>query len=491
MFPRHTYILKVCTLFLFIYLIFFLTFLVYSPVIHAARNPIQVDSNSNTLRFPKAIDFKITLHDNEGSLTQATIYLMYKDSHYQTSHQVNSTSVASTYTFQWHEDLTVSNDYFPAVGTQMSYYWAFIDTIGNSYTTPWQTINIVDNRFNWQHTSKGLYQVNWYDRGTDFGQMILGKVDTDLQSISHNLDGNLHHQITLWIYKNPDDFQGSLPSNVHEWVGGIAFPAIFEASIVAQSSDDVTLQRDMPHELTHLVFHQLVAPTIAPTWFDEGLAVANQNFHESEMLVRFKTALNNHNLLPLSTLTQQFPADSDKAYLAYAQSWQLIDYLYQTFGSQKMSMLIKNMHNPNQGFDTDMRQALGLDVAHLENQWHISLNQSPTLSKDQLTEPLPVPTQPFNPYDRTTITLLFVGVTLIIVALFGLGCILTYQRRAKQKVLLAQQQARYSVSGQSISPHWSPQTLYTQPSNATPPSLYTPPKQQPYYPPKQAGPGGI
>jgi hypothetical protein len=173
-------------------------------------------------------------------------------------------------------------------------------------------------------------------------------------------------------------------------------------------------------------------------------------------------------LLRLNTIAQNFPADGDKAYLAYAQSWQLVNYMYQTFGLQKMSALIHNMGNPNQSFDADMRQALGLDVAHLENQWHLSLNQPLTLSKDQLGEPLSVPVVPPNPYNSTTIALLLLGIVLILVSLLGLGGIVAYKRRVRQMVLLAQKLQyipQSIVPSQKGPPNWSQRTVYTSPSN--------------------------
>jgi hypothetical protein len=473
---RQAHVLKVFVLFFVICIILGLSLLFSSSVTRAVSNPIQVNSQSSILTFPKAIDFKISVHDSGGSLARATVYLTYENSGYQPSHQVIATGSASAYTFQWHDNLLANIYEFPLVGTQISYYWTITDTTGNSYTSPSQTIEIVDNRFNWQHLSKGLYRVNWYGRGTDFGQMVLGKVGTDIQRISHNLGGGLNHLINLWVYQNTNDFQGSLPPNVHEWVGGIAFPSVFQGSIVAQSAGDDTLQRDMPHELTHLVFHQIVAPSVAPTWFDEGLAVDNQSYHESEMLVRFKTALNDHDLLPLKRISQDFPANADTAYLAYAQSWQLVAYMYQTFGLQKMIALIHDMGNPNQSFDADMRQALGLDVAHLENQWHLSLNQPPTLSKSELVEPLPAPQPPLNPYNSTTIFLLLLGIVLVAVSLLGLGAIFSYQRRAKQMVVLARQRQytpQHTVSSQQGSPNW----LSQQVNNYTSPSAYALPEQ--------------
>ena len=94
----------------------------------------------------------------------------------------------------------------------------------------------------------------------------------------------------------------------------------------------------MPHELTHLVFHELIAQGItAPTWFDEGLAVYNQIFREGQLKARFEKALASHSLLRLSDISTSFPANADQAYLAYAQSYNLLDYMYNTFGISKMT----------------------------------------------------------------------------------------------------------------------------------------------------------
>ena len=80
------------------------------------------------------------------------------------------------------------------------------------------------------------------------------------------------------------DFHGSLAPGSYEWVGGEALPLLHEASIVVIDYSDHTLRRDMPHELTHLVFHELIAQGITPpTWFDEGLAVYNQDYREARV----------------------------------------------------------------------------------------------------------------------------------------------------------------------------------------------------------------
>ena len=85
-----------------------------------------------------------------------------------------------------------------------------------------------------------------------------------------------------------------------------------------------------------------------------------------------------------------FPANADQAYLAYAQSYNLLNYMYKTFGQSKMAQLIKFMNNPQQTFDQDLTQALGEDEIHLENQWRLSNGQSAVLTTSDIT-PTPTP----------------------------------------------------------------------------------------------------
>ncbi len=137
---RQAHVLKVFVLFFVICIVLGLSILFSSSVTQASSNPIQVNSQSSTLAFPKSIDFKISVHDSRGSLAQATIYLTYQNLGYRPSHQVAATGGTSTYTFQWHDNLLANIYEFPTVGTQISYYWTITDTAGNSYTSPSQTI---------------------------------------------------------------------------------------------------------------------------------------------------------------------------------------------------------------------------------------------------------------------------------------------------------------------------------------------------------------
>lgn len=358
----------------------------YGPVAHAQERSqaITVRERSYTVHFPNSIDFYETVSDATSPLQQASLVLNIGPQGDQELQTVEVPQGQKTATLHWHED--TSGSHFLPAGTPITYYWHIWDVAGNTLIDTTQSLTTLDTRFQWQHLSQGLLQVNWYDRGQSFGQTLLKQAATSIQHITSVLGSGLKHPINLWVYSNDTDFHGSLEPGAYEWVGGEAFPDLHEASIVVTDASDFTLVRDMPHELTHLVFHQLIEQGIfPPTWFDEGLAVYNQLYHEPDMLIRFNQALSTNTLLRLDDISMDFPADADQAYLAYAQSWQLVTYMYDTFGQAKMTKLIHNLGDASNDFDSALEKSIGEDHLHLENQWRLALHQPGVLAPDQLT----------------------------------------------------------------------------------------------------------
>jgi len=447
-----------------------------ASAVNMTGSAITVTQESSALHYPGSIDFQLDAHDTASTITQAIVYLKYnQDMSFSEQHTVQPTTAAATIALSWHEN-TYSNQFNP-VGTQISYYWMILDSTGNSYTSAIQTFKVVDTRFQWQQLAQGMFRVHWYGQDTTFGQMLLTQVAGHIQRISQTLGVGLQQPIDIWVYSSANDFHGSLSPLVHEWVGGIAFPTLKQAEIVVNGPYDDTLRRDMPHELTHLIFHQQ-AHTPIPLWFDEGLAVYNQLYHEPDMLNAYKRALNNHSLLALQDITSSFPTNSNAAYIAYAQSWQLLDYMYRAFGQQKMAALIKSTGQPGKIFNQDLQQTLGLNSNQLENQWRRSIDQ-PQLANSgtQVQGPtLPVPVitlnDPLQPYLFTA------GGLLIAIALFGcVSFLLTNAQRRKN--MLAYQQAVKTAQRSMTGPH-SLTSSYPGPGKAYTEYKYQYPYQYPY-----------
>ncbi len=239
----------------------------------------------------------------------------------------------------------------------------------------------------------------------------------------------------------------------------------------------------MPHELTHLVFHQLIAQGItAPTWFDEGLAGYNQIFREVELRARWQKALASQSLLRLSQISDNFPANADQAYLAYAQSYYLLDYMYRTLGKPRMIQLIKLMNNSQTTFDQDLQQALGVDQLHLENQWRLSLGQPAVLTINEV-KPTPQPviqvkqTQNVSTNYTTFWLLIGLGIFLVLVSLISLIVLIIYSVR-HNKALKVQANVPVPANWQQGNQAYT----YPDPSTYMQTSMYTQPSSQPVSP---------
>jgi Peptidase MA superfamily len=392
-----------------------------------ASDAITITSQSYTVHFPNSIIFTVSASDANSTFVDASLTVTMNTGVGMVTHPLSISGSPRTLRLTWTQD-TSGNNFMPA-GSIIYYSWRFRDKAGVIFSEPVQQFTTIDTRFNWQHLKRGLLQVNWYNRTADFGQLILDKASGDIQHTGNLIGGGLVDPVNLWVYQTDADFHGSLPPGTYEWVGGIAFPSLDEASIVVAGLSDLTLIRDMPHELTHLLFHQLIkdgenSGVYAPTWFDEGLAVYNQGYHESDMQNRLNQALATHSLLRLLDITDSFPSDADQAYLAYAQSWNLVGYMFKTFGQARMDRLIKDMDNPQNDFGQDLTLALGLDELHLENQWRLSLNQPGILPPDQLTptpQATPRPSAQLNvSSDDRSWALIALGSVLVVVSLGGL-----------------------------------------------------------------------
>lgn len=472
---------------------FFLFPLAFSTKAFAAADPISVTSESDVIHFPDAIDFTMTAKDTASSIVQATIHITYKEPPYSfvKEHSITLIRPSQSVTVHWHEN--TSGDNFHTPGTPIEYNWVLQDSANNYHTELPQNFKTFDTRYSWQYLSRGLLQVNWYNRPAAFGQLLLNRANDSINHISQVLGGGPLHPINLWVYASNEDFHGALAPGSYEWVGGEAHPALNEAFISVIDENDDTLVRDMPHELTHLVFHQLIAQgQQAPTWFDEGIAVYNQLFHEPEMKARFEQALFQKSLLRLNTISVSFPSDSDQAYLAYAQSWNLISYMYTTFGQSKMSLLIKEMNNPEADFNKDLVQVIGQDQDHLENQWRLHLGQPGILLPDQVT---PTPraliqtsqTQA-STTDSTAPLFITAGSLLILLPMIGIVALLVYQRRKRQQVLAEETMQHYQPLAQ-LSLQSNNNSGYARPLQyrpATPAIEYPTSSQQMYYPAYQA-----
>jgi hypothetical protein len=142
------------------------------------------------------------------------------------------------------------------------------------------------------------------------------------------------------------------------------------ALITPREIDDAWVATVLPHELTHLVFNTAVKNPyhFPPRWLNEGLAVYLSEGYGADDRALVRGAARDGALMPLESLTGQFPTTRDRFFLAYSESVSAIDYLIRTYGR---SALVKLVRSYADGVTDDeaFNAALGVDAAAFGAAW--------------------------------------------------------------------------------------------------------------------------
>lgn len=401
----------------------------------AARlaSSIAIVSQTQTFTYPSQIIFQLQATDSVSAITSARLEISVPqegiDRQITVPVSQPGAQVSLTYTYN------ATHDYLPPF-TPITYHWTLGDSAHNSLTGSDQRFDFVDTRFHWQHVTQHGISVYWYNQSASFGQNILNTAVSEATTIEHDLNGTLTAPLRVLVYASNQDLHGGLPPGAPDWAGGVAFVELQEALIVVGNPATHPLDRDLPHELTHLIFHEIAGLDCGgcPLWFDEGLAVYHQRYHEAAMQARFKQAVQTNTLLALNTLTSRFPQSSDQAELAYAESWNFVTYLYTQYGQPKVARLVDRLDNT--AFDTAFPQIFGADISQVESQWHVSLGLPPTVNATPSAPAASTPASsqtptagPSSGNSNQTIIAIAAGVFLLVLLGLTAGTILQWRRR--------------------------------------------------------------
>src|SRR4029078_11022218 len=150
--------------------------------------------------------------------------------------------------------------------------------------------------------------------------------------------------IDFYIYGDQDSFRSALGPGTRENVGGQAHADIrtLFALITPEEIDQPWVGVVIPHELVHLVFDTAVHNPyrFPPRWLNEGLAVYLSEGYGSQDRGQVESGVSANELIPLVALGGQFPTDSDRTFLAYAESVSAIDYLVRQKGQDTLVALV-------------------------------------------------------------------------------------------------------------------------------------------------------
>ena len=230
-----------------------------------------------------------------------------------------------------------------------SYWFLAVTASGDKFESPKNSFTYQDNREPWQTLNDGPIEVNWLQGDLFFGQNALNVARTGLRTTLNLLPGNNLSTIKIFIYESAAKLQATLNLSSTPWVVGNANPdlGVILVSIVPGTDQQLEMERQIPHEIMHLILYQSVKDSYnqVPTWLNEGLASLAETYPNFDYQRALKKGVKDNNLLPLSSLCHSFPQDASGAFLSYAESASFVRFLQTKYGTKGVTDLVEKYKN--------------------------------------------------------------------------------------------------------------------------------------------------
>lgn len=315
-------------------------------------------------QFGQQVTFQATITTTQSSIANVVIYIT-------PAGQATSWRTAVLSANNTVNEVIPAGDLSLRPFTQIAYRYQVNLADGKSVTSDEFFFRYDDDRFEWQKLESLQFRIFWYGREPVFGQDVLNIAQTGMKNARGILDVQPPAPINLYVYLTSRDLQTALSMDNQPWIAGHASPDLDQVmiSIPAGPEQNLELERQIPHELMHILQYQLVGDALAkqPVWLLEGLASIAELYPNPEYQYVLTEAAK-HDLLPFRDLCTSFPREASSAYLAYAQSESFTRFLYQKFGSSGLLALITR-YQDGMGCDEGMNAAFGSGLGQLEYSW--------------------------------------------------------------------------------------------------------------------------
>lgn len=246
---------------------------------------------------------------------------------------------------------------------------------GTGFTSGTYNFNYADNRFPWQELEEGYLRVHWYDGDAAFGAAALDAARRGLDSARALVPIDPNGTIDVYVYATAADLQGALVLGGQGWVEGHASPelGVVMLSITPGPEQGIALERQTPHELTHVLLYQSLGANYnrLPVWLTEGMSTNAELYPNPDLDAALAAAVDSNSLLPLADLCAAFPPDTGRAFLAYAQSKSFVRFLLDNFGTTGLSALV-SAYADGMDCEEGARRALEQPLSQLEVRWRES-----------------------------------------------------------------------------------------------------------------------
>ena len=387
------------------------------PTVGLAEDEIAVTFSGAQAQFPLAITFYLEAESTNEIIDIDLEYRVKRQSLVPISCRVSvDFTQGQRVSASWTWDMLQTGGLPP--GIEVEYWWLIEDATGYRIETSPATVQFDDLRYDWDSLTSDRVTLYWYEGGQTFAQELIDAADEALERLASDTGVSLEPPAKFFIYASFWDLLGAL---VYPdiWTGGIAFPGYGIIVIGVPPDDPAWGRRVIAHELGHLVVHQAVSGPYGalPNWLDEGLAMDAEGEFRSDLHSQLDEAIANDALFSVRSISSSFPADPEEAKLCYAESYSLVQFLIDRYGSDKILELL-DAFKRGSTYDDALVEVYGFDMDGLNDRWRESLGLGPPASPT--ITPTPTPTEAGSglsyPYIALIVVLAILGILSVYLA---------------------------------------------------------------------------
>lgn len=351
-----------------------LSLVLFGPALVQAQGGLTILDNSAEVEFPSNLRFYLSAESDVNIIDVRLHYTVDRESHAQVTSEVFTEFVpANTVDTEWTLEMVKTGGLPP--GSSVDYWWTVEDVSGDKVETAPVRVRFDDNRYSWRSLTEGKVTIYWYEGKESFAEEIMLAAQQALVRLADDTGAYLKKAVKIYVYANAQALQGAMIFP-QEWTGGVAFTRYGIVAIGIAPNNLSWGKRATVHELTHLVIHQMTFNpyTRLPTWLDEGLAV----YSEGELLPQLESwldlAVADDNLISVRSLSSPFSAYAEQSYLAYAQSYSVLEFLITNYGQGSMLGLL-NILGEGSSYDGALDKVYGFDMDGLNTLWRDYINR--------------------------------------------------------------------------------------------------------------------
>ena len=152
--------------------------------------------------------------------------------------------------------------------------------------------------------------------------------------------------LEIYIAPSEEAFHRLQPGRVPDWADGTAWPHngwIFLHSPRARSGIASPLTQVLDHELAHILLGRAFGARPVPQWLQEGVAQLVAKEYTYDKFQTLSAGTLGDNLLSIHELSRGFPDNPFRAKLAYAQSADLVAFLFNNYGERALQVLVQEL----------------------------------------------------------------------------------------------------------------------------------------------------